>query len=90
MRNGVPVTNGDLRHHGFGTKSIVAIVHKYGGTISFQAKGGVFNLNMLFTLRGKRSTSASCSSLELSFQKPPLNWFSGHLFHIIGLRAGNF
>ena len=50
MRNGVPVTNGDLRHHGFGTKSIVAIVHKYGGTISFQAKGGVFNLNMLFSL----------------------------------------
>ena len=50
MRNGVPVTNGDPRHHGFGTKSIVAIVHKYGGTISFQAKDGVFNLNMLFSL----------------------------------------
>ena len=48
MRDGVPVTSGDPHHHGFGTKSMVAIVHKYGGTVSFQAKNGVFNLNMLF------------------------------------------
>ena len=50
MRDGLPVTRGDPQFHGFGTKSIVAIVHKYGGTVSFQARDGIFNLNMLFSL----------------------------------------
>lgn len=50
MRDGLPVTHGDPRYHGFGTKSMVTIVNKYGGTVSFQAKDGVFNLNMLFSL----------------------------------------
>ena len=50
MRDGVPVTSGDPQYHGFGTKSMVAIVNKYGGTVSFQAKDGVFNLNMLFPI----------------------------------------
>ena len=56
MRDGVPVTSGDPHHHGFGTKSIVAIVRKYGGTVSFQAKGGMFNLNMLFSLSDLEKT----------------------------------
>lgn len=60
MRGGVPVTSGDPHHHGFGTKSIVAIVNKYGGTVSFQARDGVFNLNMLFSLSDiERSTQAA-------------------------------
>lgn len=50
MRDGLPVTQGNSQYHGFGTKSMVTIVHKYGGTVSFQAKDGVFNLNMLFSL----------------------------------------
>lgn len=50
VRDGLPVTQGDPRYHGFGTKSMVTIVNKYGGTVSFQAKDGVFNLNMLFSL----------------------------------------
>ena len=50
MRDGLPVTRGDPQFHGFGTKSIVAIVHKYGGTVSFPARDGIFNLNMLFSL----------------------------------------
>lgn len=50
MRDGIPITSGDPSYHGFGTKSIVAIVHKYDGTVSFQAKDGVFNVNMLFPL----------------------------------------
>ena len=50
MQDGLPVTSGDPHYHGFGTKSMVAIVNKYGGTVSFQAKNGVFNLNMLFSL----------------------------------------
>ena len=51
LRNGLPVTNSqDHDYHGFGVKSIAAIVKKYDGTVSFQAKDGVFNVNILFTL----------------------------------------
>lgn len=63
MRDGVPVTSGDPHYHGFGTKSIVAIVNKYGGTVSFQAKGGVFNLNMLFSLSDiEKNAKAACQT----------------------------
>ena len=48
IKNGIPQTKGDPDYHGFGTKSMVAIVEKYGGTISFQTKDSIFNLNMLF------------------------------------------
>lgn len=48
--DGLPVTHGDPTYHGFGTKSMATIVSKYGGTLSFQAKNGMFNLNMLFPL----------------------------------------
>lgn len=51
MRNGLPQTSsGDPANHGFGTKSMAAIAAKYGGTISFQAKNGIFNLNLLFPI----------------------------------------
>lgn len=50
MRDGIPVTRGDQKHHGFGTKSIVTVINKYGGTVSFHAKDGEFNLNILFSL----------------------------------------
>ena len=33
---------------------MVMVVDKYGGTASFQARDGVFNLNMLFSLSGIR------------------------------------
>lgn len=53
MEHGRPVTSSsDKDHHGFGVKSMVMIVEKYGGTISFQAKEQVFNLNILFPLPG--------------------------------------
>ena len=49
--DGLPVTNNkDTDYHGYGVKSISAIVKKYGGTVSFQAKNGVFNVNILFPL----------------------------------------
>lgn len=61
MQDGLPVTSGDPKYHGFGTKSMVAIVNKYGGTVSFQARDGVFNLNMLFSLSDiQRSDKVSC------------------------------
>lgn len=47
IKNGVPQTKGDPDYHGFGTKSMIAIVDKYGGTISFQTQDNIFNLNML-------------------------------------------
>ena len=50
MENGRPVSSGDPRYHGFGTKSIAAIVAKYDGTISFRAASGTFSVNMLFPL----------------------------------------
>lgn len=49
MENGLPVTNKpDKEYHGFGVKSMLMIVEKYNGTISFQTQDQVFNLNMLF------------------------------------------
>ena len=51
MENGRPVSPGDPRYHGFGTKSIAAIVSKYGGTVSFRANGGTFSVNILFPLK---------------------------------------
>ena len=53
MENGRPITSGDLRYHGFGTKSVAAIVNKYGGAISFRAQNGTFSVNMLFPLKRK-------------------------------------
>ena len=61
MQDGFPVTSGDPSRHGFGTKSMAAIVNKYGGTVSFQAKDGVFNLNMLFSLSDiEKNAKFSC------------------------------
>lgn len=51
MVRGLPVTNrAEKDYHGFGVRSMVLIVEKYGGTISFSAKNQVFNLNILFPL----------------------------------------
>lgn len=53
FEDGVPVTaSTDIMNRGFGVKSITMIVEKYGGTVSFQAKDGIFNLNILFPLDG--------------------------------------
>jgi len=51
MVRGLPVTNqAEKDYHGYGVKSMVLIVEKYGGTISFSAKNQVFNMNILFPL----------------------------------------
>ena len=51
FENGLPVTEStDTINRGFGVKSIVMIVQKYGGTVTFQAGEGIFNLNILFPL----------------------------------------
>ena len=49
IQDGLPLTTKkDTRFHGFGVKSMVMIVEKYGGNISFSAKDQIFNLNILF------------------------------------------
>lgn len=51
MEEGLPVTStGDLDNHGFGTRSMSKIVQKYGGNISFLARDGIFNVNILFPI----------------------------------------
>lgn len=48
---GLPfTTKKDKENHGFGLKSIAYIVEKYGGTLSVNTKGGVFNLNVIFPI----------------------------------------
>lgn len=56
FENGIPVTaSTDVMNRGFGVKSISTIVEKYGGTICFQAKDGIFNLDILFHLNPESS-----------------------------------
>ena len=53
MEHGLPVTSKtDKNYHGFGVKSMVMIVEKYGGSISFDARDQIFNLNILLPLSG--------------------------------------
>ena len=51
FRNGLPVSKGDSRVHGFGMKSISAIVNKYEGTMNIKAENGIFKLNILLPER---------------------------------------
>ncbi len=59
MKNGLPVTRSrDTANHGIGTRSISMIVQKYGGTVSFQARDGIFRVNILIPLpSGAQETS---------------------------------
>ena len=57
MDKGVPrTTSGDTSVHGFGVRSMMMTVKKYGGTISFKAENGVFNVNILFNLADQEGT----------------------------------
>lgn len=52
---GFPVTvKADKDNHGFGIKSIKAIVTKYGGDLSITVKDGLFRLNILLPIRQNR------------------------------------
>lgn len=60
MKNGIPLTqSADTQHHGFGIKSMMLIAQKYEGTISFDAKDQIFNLNILFPLQHTPKTTLS-------------------------------
>lgn len=60
--NGLPITSSaDTDYHGFGAKSMLLIVEKYGGTISFEAKDRIFNLNILFPLAAQEQKPIKAS-----------------------------
>jgi len=47
--NGIPATTKqDQRYHGFGLRSIQSVVEKYNGSMTINAKGGWFELRILF------------------------------------------
>lgn len=48
FRDGLPVSKGNSNLHGFGMKSIRAVVNKYEGTMSIKAENGIFKLNIIF------------------------------------------
>lgn len=58
FENGIPQTDHtDKNKHGFGIRSMMMIVKKYEGTISFQAADGIFSVSILFPLRNGESLS---------------------------------
>ena len=56
FRDWLPVTTKeDKNYHGFGTRSIRMIAHKYGGELSTSVQDGVFRLNIVFCLSDERT-----------------------------------
>ncbi|MST61248.1 GHKL domain-containing protein [Olsenella umbonata] len=55
FRDGLPAsTKGDPLNHGFGTRSMRAIVERYGGTLAFSADGSTFCLDAVIPARDAR------------------------------------
>lgn len=48
FENGLPVTKGNKLYHGFGTRSIVDTVRKYGGEFVMTTEGDQFRLSITF------------------------------------------
>ena len=53
MEGELPKSKSKEAGHGFGIKSIVAIVERHGGLYSFNTEGGVFLLRLLLPLQGQ-------------------------------------
>lgn len=51
MENGLPVSSGDERFHGFGMKSMKYIVEKYNGSMVVDVSDDMFNLCILLPLK---------------------------------------
>ena len=54
--DGLPVTDGDSRYHGFGTRSIVHTVEKYNGAARMYQDGDVFHTALVFPLDGEKKS----------------------------------
>ena len=51
LNNGIPQTSSvDKNIHGFGIKSMLMIVEKHGGTMTFNTENQTFTVNILFPL----------------------------------------
>lgn len=51
FKNGLPTTTkDDKQNHGWGTKSILYIVKKYGGTIVFSQENNIFSVNIVIPM----------------------------------------
>ncbi len=51
FEDGLPrTTKGDVSRHGFGMRSIRMVAEKYRGSVTVEASGGIFNLNILLPL----------------------------------------
>lgn len=53
FQNGLPVTGGDRRFHGYGVKSIKYVCDCYGGDLNIKAENNIFTINLLFLQNGK-------------------------------------
>ncbi len=59
FHNGIPVTTKeDKRYHGFGLRSIQSVVEKYNGSMTINAKGGWFELRILFPVQAENAVQA--------------------------------
>ena len=58
FENGLPVSKGDKRFHGYGMKSIKYVCDRYGADLVVRAENNVFTLNILFLQNGARSCEA--------------------------------
>lgn len=55
FRDGLPVTTKQNKnYHGFGTRSIRMIVHKYEGELTTYVTDDIFHMNIIFSLNGDR------------------------------------
>lgn len=54
FKNGIPVTTKKDKHlHGFGMKSIISTVKKYGGSVTAEIEENWFELRILIPLKSK-------------------------------------
>lgn len=59
FEDGLPVTTGDTKIHGYGTRSISFIVRKYGGKMEYSQTDSVFALDIRFRLTSLEQKTTS-------------------------------
>lgn len=59
MENGLPVTTkADPRFHGFGMRSVQLLTERYGGALSIEVDGAIFNLNIMIPIKNERENAS--------------------------------
>ena len=53
FEDGLPVTRGDRRFHGYGVRSIKYVCDRYEGDLTITAQDGIFTMNILFPRGGR-------------------------------------